>query len=279
MWNSLCFQLHPLPDASRGGARIRGHRPALKVVAINATSLMAHWRSIATIDADFILITETRSTEAEQQLISRAIKAMDWVAHWGPPIVIKPPGGMSGRSGGTAIFARSYWLPVDSLPLECEAPKQHFQNLVFEHQINRRISAITVYYGHPEMKEITMRDLMRLEMWTAHSELDMILGGDVNVDDTDDYSIPVDGGWADALCWWSSRKGHPLEATFHTKTAARRLDRLFISQHLTEALSAAYVDQEVLVPGHSAVVAQFALQSTTHRVQVARPSLIDKQSR
>ena len=242
----------------RGGTRIRGARPKLTFVALNATSAMAHWRSFAGIAADFLLLTETRCTGPEQTIISNALKHFDWIPHWGPPVVVRPPGGMAGRSGGTAIVARSFWEKVDDLEVMCEAPRHHVQSHIFQNQFNKALCAVIVYYGHPEMKETTMRDLMRLHLAAEESELDIVVGGDINISDQDDFQ----------------RHQTQLQDTYHAGRAARRIDRLFLSRGLLPSLIDVFVDPTTYVPGHSAIGFTCEMRHSEYLVQVARPSLL-----
>ena len=210
-----------MDECLRGGIRFRGPRPILSVSALNTTSVMLHWRSLLGISSDFLLLTETRATSTEQAIVTKALSQKSWGSSWGPPVVVRPPGGMTGRSGGTAVCAQPPWQMVREFPVECEAPKHHYQVNLYQNVVSGAEILVGVYYGHPDLKEVTVRDLARLGEVLRASSLAYVLGGDVNIDDLDELQ-PDDSGLlidtptsckglrkttrTNASCWSSSTK-------------------------------------------------------------------------
>ena len=259
---------------ARGGIRLRGDQPKIRFAAVNATSMKLHWKSVADIESDFLLVTETRITQAEQTIITNGLARQDWRTTWGPPINIRPPGGMAGRSGGTGILHRPHWICREPIELECEAPQHHLQGHYFENEHTGSVVGVVVYYGHPEMRDTTGRDAARIASMVNASQIDMVVGGDFNISDEDEDSLPTDGAWIDTHAWWSAMHQTPLAATFHTGRTARRIDRIFISSALAQFMVQAEVSDMTYLPGHSVVMVAFENRNIKRRVQVARPCLV-----
>ena len=87
---------------------------------------MSHWRTLAAIDAEFVVVSETRTNRSEQEVISRAVRSQGWDFVWAEPIIPGPNSGMQGRSGGTAIMHKDTWEYSERFALDLEAapPKQ-----------------------------------------------------------------------------------------------------------------------------------------------------------
>ena len=215
------------------------------------------------------MLTETRVTLAEQDLIGRALQRHNWTAHWGKDIILRAHGGMAGRSGGTAILARPQWTCLDPLPLECEARLHHLQGVHFEHEETGQQVIVIVYYGHPEMKEVTSRDAARLGAFVQTSNIDVIVGGDFNISDEDEAPLSTDGPWLDAHYYWAVLQETTPQATFHTDRSSRRVDRIFLSPRLAQFIQSAGIDEDVYVHGHTVISVAIRTKNLERRVQIA----------
>ena len=186
---------------------------------------MAHWRSCAGISADFVLLTDTRCTGAEQGIISNRpsptpfrslsrtligdlMSLSGLQAEWQGDQEERPI--LPVLTGPRSIIWKSY-VKLRNI----------MSRAMFENQCNKALCAVIVYYGHPEMKEATVRDLTRLNIAVEETEMDMVIGGDINISDQDDFAIPVDSAWLEAHYWWAQQHQQPLQDTYHAGRAAR----------------------------------------------------------
>ena len=193
--------------ASRGGRRYR-HDPAPFICyAMNITSIVKHWRVLSRIQADFLLLSETRATATEQQVVEAALRPHGWRIDWSPPIRLGQAGGMAGRSGGTAVMHSADWALHETPQLHLEAPSHHYHAGEYSHRITgQRCMAIT-YYGHPDMRQTTLRDISRLEDLTQSLQITWLIGTDLNIDDTDEFELPVHGHMVDLFHWKAEIEG------------------------------------------------------------------------
>ena len=240
---------------------------------MNITSIAKHWRALASLQADFLLLSETRATSTEQHIVSTAVRSKGWRVDWSPPVQLGPAGGMAGRSGGTAIMHSIDWTLQEQHDLQLEAPRHHHQaGEYLNRNTGQRCIAVT-YYGHPEMRMTTLRDVRRLEDWVAGLQVDWIIGGDFNIDDTDEFGLPVDGPMLDIFYWKAMTHNEELLPTFHGAGRPRRLDRLYIPGHLLRHYIWLCMTQRSRLPGHAALRLELAAKNVCTRVQIARPAV------
>ena len=257
----------------RGGIRYRQKPPLFRCVAVNTTSAMSHWRTLAAIDAELVVVSEIRTNLSEQEVISRAVRSQGWSFVWAEPIIPGPNSGMQGRSGGTAIMHKDTWECSEGFALDLEAAPQNSLASLFTHKFNGSQLLVGPYYGRPEDKPMTCRDMARIAEAVSSSDLPFLVAGDVNIGDEDEQWLPTEALRIDTHLWDSHLKGVDPPATFHTKQASRRIDRIFVAPQMVQHMTRTYIDDDTVVPGHSAIGIELRLDNVEVTVQVARPSL------
>ena len=240
---------------------------------MNITSAAKHWRALAHLQADFLLLSEARATATEQHVVSTAVRTKGWRIDWSPPVNVGPAGGMAGRSGGAAVMHSNEWTQLDEPGLQLEAPRHHYQAGEYHNRITGQRCIAVAYYGHPEMRPTTLRDIRRLEDWVASLQVDWFIGGDLNIDDMDEFALPVDGPMLDIFYWRAMVNNEELKPTFHGAGRPRRLDRLFVPSRMLRHYISAEHDMSILLPGHAALYAKFHSGNVRTLVQIARPAV------
>ena len=176
--------------------------------------------------------------------------------------------------GGLPSCIRNPWKPLEEISAELEAERKNWNVALFEHEITRSRIILGVYYGHPDARATTARDLARLaELLQATGE-PYLVAGDINISDEDDVLTPDEACWLDAHAWMAQREGQTPAATFFTKNAARRIDRIFIEPSMAMHMRRAYIDDQVYFPGHVAIGIELEVRNVKLAVQVSRPSLV-----
>ena len=272
-----CIRLKRTPlqlQVLRGGVRFRTPQQKLKVITINVTSLMLHWRSIADIEADIIHVVETRVAPAEQSILTTALLARGWETVWSPP----PPGagaaGMRGRSGGCLVMLNNGCKLLEKMEIGLANPEHCSIVATYQNDITNSMLIQATYYGHPAEKARTREDHAKLSQWAQHLGADLLLCGDFNIDDEDDEPLALEGGLLDAAWIKALQTGEQPDKTFHGPAGATRLDRIFCSPGLQQHLQRVYCLADLYLPGHDALVAEFDQRVIEHDLQVAKPSLV-----
>ena len=127
---------------------------------VNTTSLSPHWRMLSEAQSDVMVVTETHATEFEQASIGVGLRYKGWSPHWSLPVVQGPSGAMSGRSGGSAVWLRAPWLASTVPGLELEVTQQYYQALHLHNPETQASFLLIVYYGRPQQRDVTLRDLV-----------------------------------------------------------------------------------------------------------------------
>ena len=274
--DGACLQkdhLSLIVSAQRGGARVRGPQDYYRITTINVTSLMLHWRTVQSIVSDFIHIVETKVSPVEKGILEKAFQQSGWTTLWSE----LPPGagtnGMKGRSGGCLILAANGWRVEERMQLELNNPEHCYVAGTFVNDVSGATSLQCCYYGHPSHKDRTRADFDRLSEIARHLQIDMCLAGDFNISDTDEDNLPSHDYLCDVDVSHAVMTNAEVHNTFFAGRVISRLDRIFVSQDLEQHLRAVHTLDEIFVPGHCALQAEFSHQAILQPVQVARPPL------
>ena len=252
----------------RGG--VRRQRSDLKyvhVATVNVTSLAKNLEAVHLLEADCIGVSEARVTRMEQDIIARQLAARRCQVLWSRPVAAGHRGN-SGRSGGTAIIAREGWcLRAAELSLELEAPGDFWNAAILESRDAAICITVVAYYGHPEQRRRTCRDLARIGEVAAILDMPLIVLTDCNIDDSDPEKIDEHLALQDAALVLHRREGLALQNTHFGHHRASRIDRVFVSEGLAHAIIDCRPCRTTLLSGHAPVQATLELAAVPVLVQ------------
>ena len=125
------------------------------------------------------------------------------------------------------VAASTDWqLVMEENYLELEAPNVNFIVIHATNHIREDIRLV-VYYGHPDNKPRTTRDLRRLQEFFLCTSLPAYVIGDFNIRDQLDLYLE-DNIMIDVGKKWAQDGRGELSNTYIGTTGAERVDRIYI---------------------------------------------------
>ena len=263
------------PCACRGGSA-----QSFQIAIVNCTSLMATWQSILESAVEFNVVLETRTNHKQQEMLSRRARAKQMNGVWAAPVQDNASGTTAGKSGGILVLAHQHWsLEVLDGVLELEAPRQHYCLVDATNNLTNEHFHVLAYYGHPEARTRTIRDLRRAAELQRMDAANLYIAGDFNLGDDDIEEAAADA-YVDAAAYHAYKVGLPPEPTFVGPVYGySRPDRLLAPYHVAECIEDVNVVKHFGVPGHMALMVTMARRTTMHLCARALPPLEMKKKR
>ena len=263
----------PGPSHRGGGhnfAPRRLHRANyLKFLFANCTSLMAHWQSLFCDNTEITCLVETRVNAREQAMLTSKLRSRSFTSCWSAPSPTSAANGMLGKSGGVLIATSDDWR-LDKMDnhLELETSNTNYLLVHATNDIRKESIYLVVYYGHPDHKMRTVRDLRRIQEWMVCVRTPTYVLGDWNLTTQADMhldpAIMLDVAWK-----WAEEGRGALCPTYYGTETAERLDRVYIPAWAWSCVENFAVDDTIPIPSHRAL--QLTLTRRTISLLQQRP--------
>ena len=223
---------------ARGGRPRSRQTNVIRIAQLNPTSVQRHFDQINMLDAELVMLVETKASELDQLLVTRRAHAAGFQVLWGEHV--GKAGAALGRSGGVAILARQGWRISESeLGLELAVKPHNCLTCRACSKDGQQDLILIAYCGHPEYQADTEQDLYRLQLWAATCHLPVVMGIDSNIDDTDDFKLPHSVELQDAALMAHYRFDKPLQPTNIGHTVHRGSIDVPVSQKIWSMLTRA----------------------------------------